>query len=434
MPEKTHASGARSTGLHWPAGGPRHRGDSHSREAPSLAAWSISGRLLRWYDANRRDLPWRRRADDPYAQLLAEFMLQQTQVGTVLDYYERFINRFPTIQALAAAEFDDVLALWSGLGYYRRARNLHAAARKIVERYGGTVPRTVDELMSLPGIGRYTAGAIASIAYDVRAPVLDGNVIRVLMRLLAMRADPKSPGARSRLWRCAESLLPRKRCGDFNQAMMELGATLCSPRAPNCDACPLNRCCRAHLRRLTDHIPPTARRTRVLPARMVVAAVRRSVGRSSSREWLFVQRPPSGLWASLWELPSEPVADGESPVAARKRLEAGLPIRCRLGKKPVATVTRQLTHRTITFEVFTASVSHARKKARSGQRPTYERENESFARPWRWVRPDRIRTLGISRACEAIVALLPNDRPPCRGCRTDEKSSGFAGMRVASKK
>ncbi|MGQ9652203.1 MAG: A/G-specific adenine glycosylase [Phycisphaerae bacterium] len=417
MPQKKDALGTGRTVLRERAAGPCHRGDSPFREASSLAACCISARLLRWYDANRRDLPWRRRADDPYAQLLAEFMLQQTQVGTVLDYYERFINRFPTIQALAAAELDDVLALWSGLGYYRRARNLHAAARKIIEQYGGTVPQTVDELMSLPGIGRYTAGAIASIAYDVRAPVLDGNVVRVLMRLLAMRADSKSTTARSRLWRFAEGFLPRKRCGDFNQAMMELGATLCSPRAPNCDACPLRRCCRAHLRRLTDHIPPTARRTRALPARMVVAAVCRSVGRGSSREWLFVQRPSSGLWAGLWELPSRPVAHGESVAAARKSLEANLPVRCRLSKTPVATLTRQLTHRTITFEVFTASISHACKKAGSGQRPTCQRENEFFARPWQWVRPDRIRTLGISRACEAIVARLPNGRPACRDCR-----------------
>jgi len=366
---------------------------------------AISRPLLRWYDANRRDLPWRRRFDDPYAQLLAEFMLQQTQVSTVLNYYERFIKRFPTVRSLAAAELDDVLALWSGLGYYSRARNLHAAARKIVEQYGGTVPRTVDELMRLPGIGRYTAGAIASIAYDVRAPVLDGNVIRVLMRLSAMRADPKSPTARKRLWDRAESLLPRKRCGDFNQAMMELGATLCLPRAPNCDVCPLKRCCLARLRCLTDQIPPTARRARVVPARMVVAAIRRTGVRTSVQEWLFVQRPPSGLWAGLWELPSEPVADGESLVAACKRLLAGLPISCRLSRAPKATVTRRLTHRRITFEIFSGT-------AGDGQSPP---------RPWRWISPGPNRRLGTSRACEVIMELLGARRTLAKPAKASDK-------------
>jgi len=374
-----------------------------------LAARPISQRLLLWYDRNRRDLPWRRRADDPYAQLLAEFMLQQTQVNTVLNYYERFIKRFPTVGSLAAADLDDVLTLWSGLGYYSRARNLHAAARRIVEQHGGTVPRTVDELMTLPGIGRYTAGAIASIAYDVRAPVLDGNVIRVLMRLLAMEADPKSPAVRVKLWDRAESLPPRKRCGDFNQALMELGATLCSPRAPNCEACPLKRCCRAHLRGLTDQIPTKARRTRILPARMVVAAIRAIVGRTSVQEWLFVQRPPSGLWAGLWELPSEPVADGESLAAACKRLKTGLPISCKLSRAPKATVIRQLTHRQITFEVFTAAIRHPDKKAGGRQSPPCRRKDDSVTRPWRWVRPERIQTLAVSRACQAVLALIPTE-------------------------
>jgi A/G-specific adenine glycosylase len=353
------------------------------RQLPSLRR-----RLLRWYDENRRDLPWRRRPDDAYAQLLAEFMLQQTQVSTVLGYYERFIQRFPTVKALANAPLDDVLTLWSGLGYYSRARNLHAAARKIVEQHSGIVPATVEELMKLPGIGRYTAGAIASIAYGVRAPVLDGNVIRVLMRLLAMKADPRSTAARERLWDEAERLLPQKRCGDFNQALMELGATLCSPRTPNCKACPLHRRCQAYLHGLTDHIPPVRARTRVVPQQMVVAAVRRK------DELLFVQRPERGLWARLWELPSEPVTDGESPDTARKRLEANLPVRCRLSESAAGTVTRQLTHRRITFEVFTGTTRN------------HGRQTPPYPRPWRWMKPQDVRNVGISRACKAIVALL----------------------------
>lgn len=357
-------------------------------------------RLLKWYDRHHRDLPWRRRADDPYAQLLAEFMLQQTQVGTVVNYYDRFIERFPTVRSLAAADLDEVLAIWSGLGYYRRARNLHAAARQIVERHNGRVPAAVEELMDLPGIGRYTAGAIASIAYGIRAPVLDGNVIRVLMRLLAMTADPKSPTARSRLWECAESLLPRKRCGDFNQALMELGATLCSPRAPSCDACPLRQSCRAHLRGLTGRIPPPAARARVLSQRMLVAAVRRD------HELLFVQRPASGLWAGLWELPCEQVMDGESLDKARGRLQANLPIRCRLSRSPIGIMTRQLTHRRITFEIFTGT-------ARDGHR---------LPRPWRWMSPSPNRRGGTSRACEAMIELLEARRALAKPAKTIKKS------------
>jgi A/G-specific adenine glycosylase len=375
---------------------PRHRAPAAVKRSPSLGSRSIYRPLLAWYDRHRRDLPWRRRAGDPYAQLLAEFMLQQTQVSTVLGYYERFLRRFPTVQALAKGNLDDVLTLWSGLGYYSRARNLHAAARKIAEEYGGVVPGTVEELMTLPGIGRYTAGAIASIAYGVRAPVLDGNVIRVLMRLLAIEADPKSPRVRSQLWDQAAKLLPRKRCGDFNQALMELGATLCSPRTPDCGACPLKRCCRAHLRCLTDRIPPAARPTRVLPARMVVAAIRRK------QELLFVQRPTSGLWGGLWELPSEFVRDGESLAPARKRLQATLPIRCRLSRSPVGTVTRRLTHRRIAFEVFAAAPTS--RAAESGW------QSPPHLRPWRWVRPEQLRTLGISRACEAIIEMLETKR------------------------
>ncbi len=324
-------------------------------------------------------------------------MLQQTQVSTVLNYYDRFIGRFPTVQALASAPLDDVLTLWSGLGYYSRARNLHAAARRIVEQHNGIVPASVEELMTLPGVGRYTAGAIVSIAYGVRAPVLDGNVIRVLMRLTATKADRKSPAVRARFWELAGRLLPRKHCGDFNQALMELGATLCSPRNPSCRACPLNRSCRAHLRGLTGQIPPAARPARVLPTRMLVAAIRRR------QDLLFVQRPASGLWGGLWELPSEPVLDQESLAAARKRLESTLPIRCRLSRSPVGTITRQLTHRRITFEVFTGT-TRVRAAHPGGQSPP-------STRPWQWVKRRQIQALGISRACQAIIELLGADHP-----------------------
>jgi len=356
---------------------------------PPAPRRAIQRRLLSWYEAHRRDLPWRRRAGDAYAQLVAEFMLQQTQVAAVSGHYERFLRRFPTVAALAAADRDDVLALWSGLGYYRRAGNLHAAARCIVAEHAGVVPASVDALMDLPGVGRYTAGAIASVAYDTRAPVLDGNAARVLMRLLAIRGDSQSGAVRSRLWSAAESLLPRTRCGDFNQALMELGATRCLPRSPGCARCPLRSHCRAYHDGLTNRIPAPGKRARVVPAVMAAAAVRRG------SRILFVQRPATGLWAGLWELPTEPVPDGEDVSAARNRLRRRLPQRCRLGTIPVGQVTRQLTHRSITFHAYAGSVPSADRSRRpvNGQ-------------PSRWVQRADLGSLGISRACEALLVLI----------------------------
>lgn len=348
----------------------------------------IRHRLLAWYDRHRRDLPWRRRPNDGYAQLLAEVMLQQTQVATATAYYLRFIKRFPTVEALARARLDDVLALWSGLGYYRRARNLHAAAQCVVAKHGGVVPADVDDLMALPGIGRYTAGAIASITYDVRSPVLDGNVTRVLMRLWADTRNPQRPEVTARLWQATEELLPRKRCGDFNQAMMELGATVCLPRSPHCQACPLRNYCRAYRENVTDRIPASARRAKVSEATIVVAAIRRGSA------LLFVQRPQNGLWAGLWELPSEPVADGESTERVRRRLRARLPQKCRLQTTAMGQLTRQLTHRRVTFHVYQGRTSGPTSVRKIGGQPA------------RWVTPTKLKELGISRACQAVLELV----------------------------
>jgi len=349
---------------------------------------AIRRRLLAWYDKNQRDLPWRRRPNDGYAQLLAEFMLQQTQVAIVVDYYERFLKRFPTLKKLAAADLDDVLALWSGLGYYRRARNLHATARAIVEQHKGKVPATVDVLMTLPGIGRYTAGAIASIAYDTRAPVLDGNVTRVLARMQAIETDPKSPQVQSHLWELADVLLPAKRCGHFNQALMELGATICLPRTPLCAPCPLRSHCQAHKQNRTNQIPTPGPRTKALAVHWTVAAVQQG------NRLLFVQRPPTGLWANLWELPSEPIKKGEPRQAAKRRLQKRLPVNCRLTKASAEGVTRQLSHRTITFHIYTA------------KRPTSHATSSTNNQPHLWATPADLRNIGMSRACQAVLKHL----------------------------
>lgn len=342
----------------------------------------IARPLLRWYGRHRRDLPWRRRQHEAYAQLVAELMLQQTQVDTVIPYYLRFMDRFPTAEALAAAAIDEVLPLWAGLGYYRRARHLHAAARRIVAQCGGHVPRTVDGLMTLPGVGRYTAGAIASIAFGAHAPVLDGNVARVLMRLAGIEADPKSPATRARLWNLAETLLPSKRCGDFNQALMELGAMVCTPRTPGCLRCPLRARCRANRDQSTDRIPPPAKRARVRSVAVVVAFIR------CGERMLFVQRPDTGLWAGLWELPSALVGEGEPIAAARLRLRARLPRRVRLTVKPVGKVVRALTHRQVTFHVYHAEI-RGRAVVDAGE--------------LKWLTPAEASRLGISRACAAIL-------------------------------
>ena len=222
---------------------------------------SFTSTLLKWYDRSRRDLPWRvamgeRGLPDPYYVLLSELMLQQTQVATVIPYFHRFLERFPTIADLAAAEEQDVLRLWQGLGYYSRARNLHKAAKAVVNQFGGRMPNDVDALLKLPGVGRYTAGAIASLAHDRVAPILDGNVIRVISRLDHLLTDPRERTAQAHLWQRATEILPKTRVGDFNSALMELGATICTPRAPQCLICPVRSFCEAAERGDPESIPP----------------------------------------------------------------------------------------------------------------------------------------------------------------------------------
>jgi A/G-specific adenine glycosylase len=214
----------------------------------------IRAKLLRWYRRYARDLPWRR-TRDPYAIWLSEIMLQQTQVQTVIAYYERFLKRLPTVEKLARARLDTVLKLWEGLGYYSRARNLHKAAQCILKEYQGVFPDTAEDLRRLPGIGRYTAGAVASIAYGLAEPILDGNVTRILCRLFRIHGDTGSRDVQQQLWALAAELVPRRSPGEFNQAMMELGATLCARQSPQCPDCPLQSLCQAQLHQEQDLLP-----------------------------------------------------------------------------------------------------------------------------------------------------------------------------------
>jgi len=256
-------------------------------------------RLVRWQHAHgRHDLPWQ--STDPYRVWLSEIMLQQTQVATVIPYYQRFTESFPAVADLAAAPLDTVLSLWAGLGYYSRARNLHAAAKRVMDRSGGQFPSNAEMLTELPGIGRSTAAAIAGFCFAERTPILDGNVKRVLARWAGIDGYPGEKAVEKRLWELAEALLPTDAADmpAYTQGMMDLGATLCTPRKPKCEACPLRQDCRAHIEGRQSELP-TPKPKKAIPERSTVMLMIRS----ASGEILLERRPESGIWGGLWSLP-----------------------------------------------------------------------------------------------------------------------------------
>jgi len=334
--------------------------------------------LLAWFDRHQRDLPWRR-TRDPYAIWVSEVMLQQTQVSRVEGYWTRFLHRFPTARALAEAPLDGVLAAWSGLGYYSRARNLHRAAKQISAEHGGQLPRTSEQLRALAGFGRYTAGAVASIAFGEAAPVVDGNVARVLSRLDAIEGAPGDRAREARLWDRAGELVQGERPGDFNQALMELGATVCRPVAPTCLLCPWRDACAARAQGRVEELPPP--RARPKKARLDVAAAWCERG----GRILLARRPGSGLFGGLWELPSVEGGDGE---ALRALFEPPPPAGA---GKHLGTVRRTLTHRELRIDVYAL-----RLPARS-----VLRESDGA----RWVRPGELDALGVSSATRRALEL-----------------------------
>ena len=318
-------------------------------------------------------------------------MLQQTQVETVIPYFRRFLDRFPALDALAAAPLGDVLKLWEGLGYYARARNLHTAAIKVATEFQGKWPRTVEGLLTLPGIGRYTAGAIASLAFDVDAPVLDGNVIRVLCRVFAIRRDPKATQTRDELWSLAADLLPRGHAGEFNEALMELGATICTPRNPSCDVCPIARSCLAKQRGLQDQLPIRTKRA-PLPYFEVTAAVIRQNGRL-----LIAQRPLGGRLGGLWEFPGGKQESGETLLhCLRREIKEELGVRIKVGR-PIVSIDHAYTHFKITLHAFECEVV-------AGKPQKLQVEN------FKWVRMSELDKYAFPKTDLKIIAALRGER------------------------
>ena len=305
MVSRRAAAKGRATGL--PAleeagAGPLVGARARATLEESRARAALRAAILAWFLVARRDLPWRR-TRDPYAVWVSETMLQQTRASTVIPYYERFLRELPTVGQLAEAPEERVLALWSGLGYYRRARMLHAAAKAVALEHDGVVPSGLEELRRLKGIGAYTAGAVASIAFGRRAAVVDGNVARVLARLFAIHDDVKTTKGSARLWRLAEQLVPDGDGdpGDWNQALMELGATVCVPRSPRCEACPASSLCAARRQGIAERLPRSA------PKRAPVAVERVALVLASDRAVLLARRRGDVLFGGLWE---PPTADG----------------------------------------------------------------------------------------------------------------------------
>ena len=316
----------------------------------TTSGWTA--RLTRWYQKNHRKLPWRR-TRDPYKIWVSEIMLQQTTVGTVIPYYERWVRRFPSIRHVAYASLEDILTSWQGLGYYSRARNLHQAAGIIVREYGGCIPDSRESLMKLPGFGPYTTGAVLSIAFDQRQPIVDANVRRVICRLRTLKG--RLSVLDRRIYSFLQDAMPAGHPGIFNQALMELGALVCKPEDPACPACPVKSDCRAYAQGIQEAFPPRTRKA-IQRIDAVVGIIRRKYA-------IFLQkRPPKGLLAGFWELPGGKVKRGEAPRQALIReLKEELGVRV-MAARPAATVRHAYTRFQVKLFAWECEVAHTLKE------------------------------------------------------------------------
>ena len=360
--------------------------------------------LLHWFEQHKRDLPWRGLARDgardPYRVWLAEVMLQQTQVATVIPFFVRWLDRFPTLAEFAAAPLDDVLKQWEGLGYYSRARNFHRAAQQVQADFAGEIPNTVEGLLALPGIGRYTAGAIASLAFGLDAPILDGNVKRIWARLFALTETNNEA-----LWAISHNLLPQGRAGEFNEALMDLGATVCTPRSPSCPDCPLCWHCQAYAQGKPDQFPVKVKKPATPHKDIGTLVVLNAHGQA-----LMGQRPTQGLLGGLWEFVSDEIGVSVRPalpllvegdvalnqIAMQVLHRLNLPIV--LGEvSTLGTVKHSFTHFKITRHVV---LSYVNGRAENITAPT------PFYQQLKWVAQDEINTLALTRSDQKIVSLV----------------------------
>ena len=359
---------------------------------------TLRRRLLDWFAAHKRDLPWRR-ARDPYAILVSEFMLQQTRVAVVVDRWPEFLARFPTANALADAPLDEVLALWSGLGYYRRARNLHAAARILRDRFAGRLPHDAKMLRDLPGVGAYTAAAVASIAFGAPEPLVDGNVARVLSRLFRMRGDARVPRNARSLLALAGTLIPRTRAGDWNQALMELGATVCLPRGPRCADCPVSATCEARATGRPEAYPTPSR------AASSVKEIHVRVALERNGRWLLRRNGPGEKPAGMFEFPRVPSPERTAHSAQRTahdRTREVVELRAAIRRDLDLRVTdlrrlgefrHQILSRSITVTAFVGRTAGPAPRALGGG---------SF----RWLAADEWRRVPLSAAALRMIGLL----------------------------
>ncbi len=357
---------------------------------PALdARWkqSFRRRLLTWYDRHQRDLPWRR-SQNPYRVWVSEVMLQQTQVETVKPYFRKFIKAFPSVKRLAAASEQDVLRLWEGLGYYRRARQLHAAAKIIVAEHGGHFPRDVNTLQTLPGIGRYTAGAIASIAFDERVPILETNTIRLLSRLIGYPDDPTKSAGQRLLWQTAEDVLPRKNIALFNQALMELGSLVCTPGSPQCEQCPVAKLCTAYADGSQSAIPRTGRKVNFISVAEAAVLI------NKQGKLLLRQCPEGQRWAGLWDFPRFEIV-GEAPQFVHDELTKKVKEQIGLVVDPkelVKTIKHGVTRHRITLDCYTARYISGRISRRHGT-------------ALRWVRPAELGAFPLNSTGRQLANL-----------------------------